>query len=74
MLPQLPLVVGAYGLIWVVLMAYMVFVFMRVGRAEKQVSLLEEAMRRRDKLAAAEKADAAERGSGTTGAAPVSQA
>jgi CcmD family protein len=72
-LPQLPFVVGAYGIIWIVLFAYTVFIFTRVGRAEKQVSLLEEAMRRRGKLEAAEDAEAEQRASSTAGTAPAAR-
>jgi len=57
-LPQLPFVIGAYGLLWVVLFGYIVWVYTRVTRIEKQVGVIEESVRRRDKLDAA---DAAER-------------
>ena len=59
-LPQLPFVIGAYGLLWIVLFGYTVWVYTRVTRVEKQVSVIEESVRRRDKL---EAADAAERAS-----------
>ena len=59
-LPQLPFVIGAYGLLWVVLFGYIVWVYTRVVGVEKQVTAVEASVRRRDKLEAAEAAEAAE--------------
>jgi len=58
-LPMLPFVVGAYGILWIVLFGYMVWVYTRVTNVEKQVKVLEESVRRRDKLEAAEAAERA---------------
>ncbi len=59
-LPQMPYVVGAYGLIWIVLFGFVLFVYMRLSRTEKQVAIIEETVRRREKLDAANAAEAAE--------------
>jgi CcmD family protein len=58
-LPQLPFVVIAYGLIWLVLFGFVLFVYMRLSRTEKQVAIIEETVRRREKLDAADAAEAA---------------
>jgi hypothetical protein len=60
-LPQLPFVIAAYGLLWAVLFGFIVWVYTRVTRVEQQVAVIEESVRRRDKLEAAEAAEAAER-------------
>ncbi len=57
---QWPLVVGAYGLIWIVLFGFVVFVYTRLTRVEKQVAIIESTVKRREKLDAAEAAEAAE--------------
>jgi CcmD family protein len=58
---QWPLVVGAYGLIWVVLFGFMVFVYTRLSRVEKEIAVIEGTVKRREKLEAAEAAEAAEK-------------
>ena len=58
-LPQLPFVIGAYGLLWIVLFGYVVWVYTRVTNVEKQVGVIEESVRRRDKLDAADAAELA---------------
>ena len=45
--PQAPYVIGAYALIWVALLAYVALVFSRLKRVEKEIDVLEDAMRRR---------------------------
>ena len=49
-----------YGLLWAVLFGYIVWVYTRVVGVEKQVTAVEASVRRRDKLEAAEAAEAAE--------------
>jgi len=63
-LPQAPFLIMGYGLLWIVLFGYMVWVYTRVTNVEKQVGVIEESVRRRDKLEAADAAEAAERASG----------
>jgi hypothetical protein len=58
-LPQLPFVIAAYGLLWAVLFGFIVWVYTRVTRVEQQVAVIEESVRRRDKLEAAEAAERA---------------
>jgi CcmD family protein len=60
-LPQMPFAVGAYGLIWIVLFGFMVFVYVRLSRIEKQISIIETTVKRRDKLDAADAAEAADK-------------
>ena len=54
-LPQLPFLVGGYALLWAVLFGYVIWVYTRLTKVEKQVRVLEESVRRRDKLDAADK-------------------
>jgi hypothetical protein len=63
------LVVLAYGLLWAVLFGFIVFVYMRLSRIEKQISIIETTVKRRDKLDAAEAAEAAAK---STAAKPAS--
>jgi CcmD family protein len=60
-LPMLPFVVGAYGLLWIVLFGYMVWVNSRLGRTEKEVAAVEAAVKRREKLDTAERIVAEEK-------------
>jgi hypothetical protein len=60
-LPQLPYAVGAYGLIWIVLFGFILFVYLRLSRVEKQIAIIEGTVKRREKLDAAEAAEAAEK-------------
>jgi hypothetical protein len=60
-LPQMPYAVGAYGLIWLVLFGFIVFVYMRLSRVEKQIAIIEGSVKRREKLDAAEAAEAADK-------------
>jgi CcmD family protein len=45
--PSLPYVIAAYGILWLGLMAYVAVVLMRLGRLEKQLVLVEEACAKR---------------------------
>jgi len=45
--PQAPYVIGAYALIWVALLGYVTLVFSRLKRVEKEIDVLEDAVRRR---------------------------
>ena len=45
--PSLPYVIAAYGVLWLGLMAYVAVVLMRLGRLEKQLALVEEACAKR---------------------------
>lgn len=44
----LPYVIAAYGLLWLGLFGYVAFVLRRLGGLEKQISVLESTMARRD--------------------------
>jgi CcmD family protein len=46
-LPAAPYVIGAYALIWLVLLAYILVINSKVRKAEQQLLLLEEALGRR---------------------------
>jgi CcmD family protein len=58
---MLPFVVIAYGLLWVVLFGYMVWVNARLGRTQREVAAVEASVMRRGKLDAAEKIVAEEK-------------
>jgi CcmD family protein len=45
--PSLPYVIAAYGVLWLGLMAYVAVVFVRLGKLEKQLALVEEACAKR---------------------------
>jgi CcmD family protein len=45
--PSLPYVIGAYGVLWAGLMVYVSVVLGRLGRLEKQLTLVEEAVAKR---------------------------
>jgi CcmD family protein len=45
--PSLPYVIAAYGVLWLGLMVYVVVVMSRLGRLEKQLALVEEALAKR---------------------------
>jgi len=45
--PSLPYVIGAYGVLWLGLMGYVAFVFSRLGKLEKHLALVEEALAKR---------------------------
>jgi len=45
--PSLPYVLGAYGVLWLGLMVYVAVVMSRVGKLEKQLALVEEAFAKR---------------------------
>ncbi|MCL4079364.1 hypothetical protein MX659_07185 [Coriobacteriia bacterium Es71-Z0120] len=47
-LPQAPYVIWAYALIWVSLLGFVGMVFARLRRLDKQMQVLEEAVRRRE--------------------------
>jgi CcmD family protein len=55
------LVAIAYGLIWIVLFGFIVFVYTRLTRVEKEIAIVETTVKRREKLDAAEAAEAAEK-------------
>jgi CcmD family protein len=45
--PSLPYVIGAYGVLWLGLMVYVAAVMSRLGKLEKQLALVEEAIAKR---------------------------
>jgi len=45
--PSLPYVIGAYGVLWLGLMAYVAVVMSRLGKLEKHLALVEEALAKR---------------------------
>jgi len=45
--PSLPYVIGAYGALWLGLMVYVGVTMTRVGKLEKQLALVEEALAKR---------------------------
>jgi hypothetical protein len=45
--PSLPYVIGAYGVLWLGLMAYVAVVMSRLGTLEKHLALVEEALAKR---------------------------
>lgn len=47
--PQAPYVIAAYGIIWVSLLVYVGMVFSRLKRIEKEISVVEAAVKRREK-------------------------
>lgn len=46
-IPQAPYVIGAYGLIWVTLVVFVGLALARIGRVEKELDVLEAAVKRR---------------------------
>ena len=47
-LPSAPYVIAAYALMWLALLAYTVFLAVRLSRAEAQMALLADALDRRE--------------------------
>lgn len=47
-IPQAPYVIWAYALIWVALLGFVGTVFVRLRRLDKQMRVLEEALKRRE--------------------------
>lgn len=45
--PSLPYVIGAYGILWLGLMTYVGVTLSRLGKLEKQLALVEEAVAKR---------------------------
>lgn len=45
--PSLPYIIGAYGALWLGLMVYVGVSLSRVGKLEKQLALVEEALAKR---------------------------
>ena len=45
--PALPYVIGAYGILWLGLMVYVGAALMRIGKLEKQLVLVEDAIAKR---------------------------
>jgi CcmD family protein len=45
--PSLPYVIGAYGILWLGLMAYVAVALNRIGKLEKQLTLVEDAYSKR---------------------------
>lgn len=45
--PSLPYVIGAYGILWLGLMVYVGLTLSRLGKLEKQLALVEEALAKR---------------------------
>lgn len=46
-LPQAPFVIAAYGILWVSLVVYVGLTFRRLGRLERELRVVEEAVERR---------------------------
>ena len=46
-LPQAPFVIAAYGILWAALIVYVGMIFRRLGRIEREVSVVEESVARR---------------------------
>ncbi len=51
-LPQAPYVIGAYGLIWAFMIGFVATVFSRLRRLEKEIAVVEAAVKRREKVEA----------------------
>jgi hypothetical protein len=51
-LPQAPYVIGAYGLIWVFMVGFGATVFGRLRRLEKEIAVVEAAVKRREQAGA----------------------
>lgn len=45
--PSLPYVIGAYGILWLGLMVYVGVTLSRLGKLEKQLALVEDAFAKR---------------------------
>lgn len=45
--PSLPYVIGAYGILWLGLMIYVGVTLNRLGKLEQQLALVEDAMEKR---------------------------
>jgi CcmD family protein len=45
--PSLPYVIAAYGVLWLGLMVYVAVVMSRLGKLERQLALVEEAFAKR---------------------------
>ena len=45
--PSMPYILAAYGILWLGLMLYVGVVLMRLGKLEKQLALVEEACAKR---------------------------
>jgi hypothetical protein len=45
--PSLPYVIGAYGVLWLGLMVYVGLALSRLGKLEKQLTLVEDALAKR---------------------------
>jgi hypothetical protein len=45
--PSLPYVIGAYGVLWLGLMVYVGLALSRLGKLEKQLALVEDALAKR---------------------------
>lgn len=45
--PSMPYLIGAYVLVWLALMVFVIIVFLKVKKATAQVALLEEAVAER---------------------------
>jgi hypothetical protein len=46
-MPSMPYVLGAYGILWLGLMVYVGVTLLRLGKIEKQLALIEEAFAKR---------------------------
>ena len=42
--PSMPFIIGAYALVWVVLLVYVIFVMRGLKKTEAQMAVLEEAL------------------------------
>ncbi len=45
--PSMPYVLGAYGILWLGLMVYVGFALSRIGKLEKQLVLVEDTLAKR---------------------------
>lgn len=57
-LPSAPYVIGAYALIWVVLLVFVVIMLMNTKKTQKDIDALEDALEYRERREAQKKSDA----------------
>lgn len=46
--PSMPFIIGAYALVWVAILVYVLMIVMGFKKAEKQMAVLEEAIAERE--------------------------
>lgn len=57
-LPSAPYVIGAYALIWVVLLVFVAIMLMNTKKTQKDIDALEDALEYRERREAQKKSDA----------------